>query len=102
MRQSRSEMTANPIPPRRGLRHVYTLAAGLLAVAIAAAVVVEERSAPAANDGGSASVAPRAASLKGTAGADASTWSSGDAVAPHFQRSEEPANDDDPAHPYGG
>jgi hypothetical protein len=78
----------------------------LIAFAIAAAVVVEERSghASAGSNSANSSVAPLAsgpAENNGTATAN-TTSATTDVTKPHFERTDEPAAVEDAEHPYGG
>lgn len=97
MRQPRSDLNADSTASRKNRRPVFTVAAGLIALAIAAVVVVEERS-------GHASLgtdpAYSASAAQGTPAAT-NTISAGDSAKPHFERSNEPAYEDT-VHPYGG
>ena len=102
MHQAHSDLNANATAGRKNRRHPYTLAAGLIAVAIATVVVVEERSASTSSDGGIAAVAPLVGTVMEDSNASTGTVPSSDTAGPHFQRSEEPANDDDATHPHGG
>jgi negative regulator of sigma E activity len=101
MRQTPSDVNTNHAAGRK-TRHAYTFAAGVVAVAIAAVVVVEERSASALADRADAGVALHTGAVMENSGPSASTLPSSDTARPRFQRSEEPANDDDPANPHGG
>lgn len=103
MRQARSDLNADSTASRRNRRPVFTVAAGLIALAIAAVVVVEERGgqASAGNDAAYSSVVPLAATAAESRTAITNTMSAGDAAKPHFERSDEPAYEDS-VHPYGG
>jgi len=104
MHQTRSDSNAESTASRRNRRPAFTVIAGLIAVAVGAVVVVEERGGYASdrNDAAYSSVVPIAATSAEGLTSATNTMSAGDSVTPHFERSEEPANDDDSVHPYGG
>ena len=103
MRQPRSDLNADSAASRRNRRPVFTVAAGLIALAIAAVVVVEERGGHASlgTDPAYSSMVPLAASAAQSSPAVTNTMSAGDSAKPHFERSNEPAYEDT-VHPYGG
>ena len=103
MRQARSDLNADSTARRKNRRPAFTVVAGLIAFAIA--VVVVERSggdASAGNDPAYSSVVPLAAPLGEIKTSITNTMSASDPAKPHFERSDEPANDDDSVHPHGG
>ena len=103
MRQARSDLNADSTASRKNRRPAFTIVAGLIAFAIA--VVVVERSggdASAGNDPAYSSVVPLAATPGDIRTSITNTMSASDPAKPHFERSDEPANDDDSVHPHGG
>lgn len=103
MRQAEFNLNADPATSRKNRRPAFTVAVGVIALAIAAAVVVEERNgrASAGSDPERSSIVPIAATSADSRAAPTNTMSSGDATKPHFERSDEPAYEDT-VHPYGG
>ena len=104
MRQARSDLNADSTGTRKNRRPALTVIAGLVALAIAAVVVVEERggTALAGNDPSYAGVMPIKATRGESGTSITNTMSATDSAKPHFERSDEPANDEDSVHPYGG
>jgi hypothetical protein len=103
MSPAQSEKIDLTVSPRVG-RPALTFVAGLLALAIAAALVLEDRGARSSVGGESrdARTMP-VASFAPAPGASVTIESNASTPAPqHFDRSNEPATDDDPARPYGG
>ncbi len=96
MRQELSDLNADHTARTR--RPAFTVAAGLIALAITAAVVVEQGDGPALTPSDRA--APLAAmSMEGKAVTE--TTSADDPAKPHFERSDEPAVEET-EHAYGG
>ena len=103
MRQARSDLNADSAASHSSRRQAFTVVAGLIALAIAAVVVVEERGgyATAGNDPAYSSVVPLAATPGDSRTSNANSMSASDPARPHFDRSDEPAYEDS-VHPYGG
>jgi len=96
---SNSDSTAS----RRTVRNAATIAAGVIALAIAAAAVFDERSGgmPAGSGPADSGAAPVSAlSTQGRA-AISSTSSASVTARPHSERTNEPAYTD-PTNPHGG
>ena len=102
MNKTQRDLNAKPATGRKNWR-LASVIAGLIAVAVAATVIVEERGGNAStrtNASGS-NVAPLAAGPAEDRAAAPNTASDAPATRPHFERSDEPAVEDT-VHPYGG
>ena len=102
MHQAQLESNADPSGSRKIRRPVITFAAGLLALAIATAVVIDQPgSRPSAGTDATVSslVSSTMATMDGNAAA--STTSAPDATTQRFQRSDEPAIEDS-TNAHGG
>jgi hypothetical protein len=103
MNQARPDSNANSTASRRTRRNAATIAAGTIALAIAAAAVFDERAGrmPAGSDpAGSGAVPVSAAPMEGRALA-AGTPSAADAARPRYERTNEPAYTN-AENPHGG
>jgi hypothetical protein len=102
MSQARFDLNADSTASRKNRRPAFTIAAGLIALSIAAAIVVEERDggAPAGTDPAHSSVVPRAAPVASRT-ASSSTMSDNEPAKAHFERSDEPDYEDS-VRPHGG
>lgn len=92
MRQAHIETNADPSGNRGNRRPAITLAAGLIALAIATAVVLDQpggRSSAGSNTSMSSLASPATARLDGNAGTGMTP--AVDAATPRFERSDEPA-----------
>lgn len=99
MHQARSDLNVDSTATRSNRRPAFTVAAGLVALAIGAFVLVAERGGAGSNE--SASVVPLAAiPAEGTA-ASTNPTSATDPAKPKFERSDEPAYEDS-EKPHGG
>ena len=87
MRQARSDLNVDPNSTRNSRRPAFTLAAGLLALAVGVFVLVEERISQPAQS----SVVPVAAN---SSAADTNPTSANQSAKPKFERSDEPAYED--------
>ena len=104
MRQAPFDLNADSTASRKNRRPALTAAAGLIAVAVAAAVVFAEHGGrtSAGNDRAAhSSVVPLAATQGDSRTAITNTTSAGDAAKPRFERTDEPAYDDS-VRPHGG
>ena len=102
MHQAHIETNADPSGNRRNRRPAITLAAGLIALAIATAVVLEQPDGrpSASTDAAMSSLAsPATARLDGNAASGRT--SAVDAATPRFERSDEPAIEDS-TNAHGG
>jgi hypothetical protein len=102
MNQARLDPNSDLKAGRKNLRPAFTIAAGLIALAVATAAVLEQPGgrASAVSDPAAASFVPLAAPAENQT-AIANTTSAPDAAKPRFQRSDEPALEDS-TNPHGG
>jgi hypothetical protein len=103
MNQARLDSNSDLKAGRKNLRPAFTIAAGLIALAVATAAVLEQPGgrASAVSDPAAASFVPLAAAPAEDQTAIANTTSAPDAARPRFQRSDEPALEDS-TNPHGG
>ncbi len=103
MSQARFDLNSDSTASRKNRRPAFTIAAGLIALSIAAAIVVEERDggASAGTDPTHSSVVPHAATPAASMTAGTNTTSDNASAKPRFERSDEPVYED-PVRPYGG
>ena len=103
MRQAQFDLNAKATTSRKNRRPAFTVGVGVIALAIAAGIVVEERSGPpsAGSDPAHSSVVPLAATAAEGGTAITNTMSVSDPAKPHFERSDEPAYEDS-VQPHGG
>jgi len=94
-------MNADSTASSKKRRPGFTVAAGLIALAIAAAVVVDERGAHRSTDTAASSVAPLVSAPAEDRTAITNTTSGVDAAKPHFERSDESPYEES-EHPHGG
>src|SRR5512135_2733791 len=103
MHNARPDSNADSTASRKTGRNAATIAAGVIALAIAAAAVFDERGGrtPAGSDPADSGVAPVSAiSTQNRATVSDMTSATG-AARPHYERTNEPAYTD-PTNPYGG
>jgi hypothetical protein len=103
MRQVQLASNADPSASRKIRRPAITFAAGLIALAIATAVVLDQPSGPtsAGSDPMVSSLVSPSATRVDSGTATASTQSAIDAAKPRFERSDEPASEDS-TNAHGG
>lgn len=103
MNQARLESNSDLKAGRKNLRPAFTIAAGLIALAVATAAVLEQPGGRTStgSDPAVASVVPLAAAPAEDQTTIANTTSAPEAARPRFQRSDEPALEDS-TNPHGG
>jgi hypothetical protein len=103
MHKARPDSNADSTASRKTRRNAATVAAGVVALAIAAAAVFDERAGrmPAGSDPADSSAVPIAAAPGAGRAVTLSTTSPAGAARPHYERTGEPAQTDT-VNPHGG
>ena len=96
MNQARLDSNSDLKARRKNLRPAFTIAAGLVALAIATAAVLDQPGGrtPAGSDPADSSLVSFAAASAESGTASSSTTSAIDVAKPHFERSDEPVVED--------
>lgn len=103
MHNERQDLNPDSTASRRSRRNAATVAAGVIALAVAAAAVLDERAGrtPAGSDPAESGAAPVATAPTEARSLLSNATSSTGAARPHFERADEPAYTST-ENPHGG